>query len=74
MSFNQSLILIIAGLYYIIAGIFLLFSLFTVYIFIRYGRSKTITLSTSIVYALFFISVLSVSLATLQSVMRNLNA
>lgn len=74
MTFNQTLILIIAGLYYVIAGIFLLFSLFTVYIFLRYGRTRSITLTTSIIYALFFISILSVSLATLQSVIRSLNA
>ena len=74
MTFNQTLILIIAGLYYVIAGIFLLFSLFTVYIFLRYGRTRTITLVTAIIYALFFISILSVSLATLQSVIRSLNA
>jgi hypothetical protein len=74
MTFNQTLILIIAGLYYVIAGIFLLFSLFTVYIFLRYGRTRTITLATSIIYALFFISILSVSLATLQSVIRSLYA
>ncbi len=74
MPFNQTLILIIAGLYYIIAGIFLLFSLFTVYIFLRYGRSRTIALATSSVYALFFLTILSISLSSLQSVIRSLNA
>lgn len=74
MPFNQTISLLTAGLYYIIAGIFLFFSLFTVYILLRYGRSRTIALTVSAAYSIFFLGVLSVSFISLQSLMRHLNA
>jgi hypothetical protein len=74
MEFNQSITLLIAGLYYVVAGFFLFFSLFTVYVLLRYGRSRTISLVTATVYSVFFLSVLSLSLASLQALTRGLNA
>ena len=61
--------LTISSVYYILVAILTLFSLFAVYLLIRYGRSIVLSLTLSIVYALFFITILSQSYQTLHLVL-----
>jgi hypothetical protein len=61
--------LLISAVYYIAVAIIGFFSLFGVYILIRYGKSIIFGFVLSIVYALFFIQLLAQSLTTLHSLL-----
>jgi hypothetical protein len=50
--------LLIAGIYFILVGIMSLFSLFGVYILIRYGRSVPFSITLSVLYVFFFLTIL----------------
>lgn len=70
MDFNQSLILMTAGLYYIITGIFVLFGLFTVYITIKYGANRLFSLISSTIFIVFFLTTLTISFSTLLKIQQ----
>lgn len=59
--------LLIAGIYYLLAACLSFFSIFGVYVFIRYGKSSLLTLIISLVYTFFFIKILADSYLTLHS-------
>ena len=61
--------LIIAAVYYILAGIMIFFSLFGVYILNRYGESKMLALFVSALYIVFFMAVLTQSYNTLHQIL-----
>lgn len=61
--------LLISGIYYIFVGLMAFFSLFGVYILIRYGKSIIFSLVLAIVYSIFFLQILAASHATLQSLL-----
>ena len=58
--------LIITGIYYVITGFLILFSVFGIYILVRYGQNRIISLAISLLYAIFFLTILSQSFYTLQ--------
>lgn len=60
--------LLIAGIYYVLVGILALFSLFGVYILIRYGRTVPITTLVSIAFAIFFLTALAASYGSLLAI------
>lgn len=64
-NFNNVLI---GGVYYTLVIILSFFSIFGVYILIRYGKSTPIALTTSIVYSVFFLKILMTSYLTLQTI------
>jgi len=59
--------LLISAVFYIVAGVIAFFSLFGVYILIRYGKSIIFAFVLSVVYALFFILLFAQSYATLHT-------
>ena len=61
--------LLIAALYYILVGLLSLFSIFGVYILVRYGKSTPFAIVVSIVYMFFFLQILSQSYQTLQGLL-----
>lgn len=61
--------LILQALYYILVAIILFLSIFSVYIAIRYGRSRLFTLVLSLVYIFFFLIALNQSHTALQSLL-----
>lgn len=61
--------LTISSVYYILVAILTLFSLFAVYLLIRYGRSLAMSFTISIVYILFYIIILSQSYQTLHTLL-----
>jgi hypothetical protein len=61
--------LLIAGIYYVIVGIMAFFSIFGVYILIRYGKSSSMALTVSLIYSFFFLVILASSYRTLQSIL-----
>ena len=61
--------LLIASIYFVLIGLLTLFSLFGVYILIRYGRSAPLAVAIAVVYALFFIKILSETYSTLQGLL-----
>lgn len=60
--------LIISGIYYILMGILALFSIFGVYILLRYGRSLAVTGLVSILYSIFFLTAFLASFASLKAI------
>ncbi len=44
-----------------------LISAFSIYIFLRYGKSRTTTLTISVIYAILFIILVSTSYSSLQN-------
>ena len=67
MNTSNPINLLIAGIYYILVGIAAFFSIFSVYILIRYGRSRALCFSAAVIYILFFLSLLGQSHQTLLS-------
>lgn len=61
--------LIIAAVYYILAGIMIFFSLFGVYVLNRYGESKMLALFVSALYIVFFMVILTQSYNTLHQIL-----
>ena len=61
--------LLILGIYYVVVGIIGLFSLFGVYILIRYGKSKIFAFVLAILYAFFFLQILAGSYLTLHTLL-----
>ena len=61
--------LLISGIFYVVVGIMGFFSLFGVYILIRYGKSIIFSLALTILYAIFFLQILAESYATLHTLL-----
>ena len=66
MNLSNPTNLIIAGLYLIMVGFLTFFSLFSVYILMRYGKSTPVALGASLLYAFIFLQILNSSYNTLQ--------
>lgn len=64
-NFNN---LLIAGVYYTLVACISFFSIFGVYILIRYGRSTPVALTIAIVYSVFFLKLLMSSYLTLSGI------
>lgn len=60
--------LLIAGIYYIVVGILTFFSIFGVYVLIRYGEKRVLSLLVVLAYSFFFLSMLAQSYASLQNI------
>lgn len=61
--------LLISGIYYVFVGIMGFFSLFGVYILIRYGRSVIFSSVLAIIYSIFFLQILVQSIRTLHTLL-----
>lgn len=59
--------LIIAVIYYAFTGVLALFSLFGIYVLMRYGKSTLLALVISLFFCLFFLTILANSYQSLQS-------
>ncbi len=60
--------LILYGTYYIAIGALAIFSLFGVYLLAAHGRSRTLSLAVSLVYIVFFLTMLGATEATLHTI------
>jgi hypothetical protein len=58
MNLSSPANLLIAGIYWVIVGIMALFSLFGVYVLLRYGANQIFSLVLSIIYGFFFLTLL----------------
>jgi len=61
--------LIVLWVYYLVAAVLSFFSVFGVYILIRYGKSPAFTLVVSLVYAALFLKILGDSYQTLHALL-----
>jgi putative flippase GtrA len=61
--------LLISGIYYVVVGIMGFFSLFGVYILLRYGKSVLFSSALAILYAIFFLQILAESYSTLHTLL-----
>jgi hypothetical protein len=68
MDYSNPANLLIAGVYYILSGLITFFSIFTVYVLLRYGKSRALSMTISLLYSIFFLILLQQSFSTLQSI------
>lgn len=68
MNLSNPVNLLIASIYFILAAAMSLFSVFGVYVLIRYGESKLLAFFVSILYSLMFLTVLTNSYHTLLGI------
>ena len=68
MDLSNPASLLLAGIYYIITGLLIFFSIFSVYVLNRHGESKLTALAVSLLYSVFFLTILAQSFNTLQSI------
>jgi len=66
MNLSNPTNLLIAGVYFILVAGLSLFSIFGVYILMRYGRSTPLAFTISVVYAFFFLKILAESYQTIS--------
>jgi hypothetical protein len=64
-NFNN---LLISGVYYVLIAVLSFFSIFGVYILIRYGKTTPLAITIAVVYSVFFLKVLMESYQTLQRI------
>ena len=60
--------LLIAGIYYLLAGLITFFSAFGVYILLRYGENRLFSLVLGLVYSVLFLAVLQNSFQALTTI------
>lgn len=70
MNLSSPANLLIAGIYFFVAAVLIFFSLFGVYILIRYGQSRVVAVTASVLYGFIFLSILSGSYETLLAVLQ----
>jgi hypothetical protein len=70
MNLSDPANLLIAGIYFVAAGILTFFSIFGVYVLIRYGKSTLLSFTVSVFYTFVFISILGSSYQTLQTILQ----
>lgn len=58
MDFSNFNILLISGVYYILVILISFFSLFGVYILVRYGKSPLLGLGVALIYSFIFVEIL----------------
>lgn len=61
--------LLIAGIYWVITGILIFLSAFSIYVLMRYGRNLFVTSILSLLFFLFFLNLLTQSYQTLQTIL-----
>ena len=69
MNLSNPTNLLIASLYYVLAGILTFFSIFGVYILIRYGKSTPFALSVALMFSFIFLKILAETYQTLQTLL-----
>jgi len=69
MNLSNPVNLLIAALYFLLAGILTFFSAFGVYILMRYGKSTPFAFGVSLFYAFIFLQILATSYQTLQGLL-----
>ncbi len=67
MDFSNPANLLIAGIYYIAVFVLSFFGIFSVYILVRYGNSRALSVGISLLFIVAFVQILTRSFATLQS-------
>lgn len=70
MDLSTPVNLLITGIYFIVTGLLSLFSVFAVYVLVRYGQSKTLSVIISLFYGFFYLTILSASYANLQQILK----
>jgi len=68
MPFSFPASLIIQAIYYILAVIMIFLAVFGVYVLLRHGEKRLLSLLVSLFFSFFFLSLLIQSYATLQSI------
>lgn len=62
--------LLIAGIYLVVTGLLSFFSAFAVYVLVRYGQSRILAISISLLYGFFYLTILSASYTNLQQLLK----
>lgn len=67
MGSTDIIIKVVTIIYYVVVGALSLLSFFSVYILMRYGRNVAVTVIISVLYAIFFLTILGISYRILQT-------
>ena len=70
MDLSNPINLLIAGIYFVITGGLCFFSIFAVYVLVRYGQSRMLAMGISLLYGFFFLTILSASYGSLQQLLK----
>lgn len=68
MDLTNPVNLLIAGIYFLFVGVLTIFSLFSIYVLLRYAQSRLLALVVCGVYAFFFLTILAQSYQTLTTI------
>ncbi|MCL5775292.1 MAG: hypothetical protein M1333_03740 [Patescibacteria group bacterium] len=70
MDLSSPINLLIAGIYFVITAGLCFFSLFAVYVLVRYAQSRILAIGISLLYGFFFLTILSASYNNLQQILK----
>lgn len=62
--------LLIAGIYFAIAGGLVFFAIFAVYVLVRYGQNRGVAVMGSLIFTLFFLTILNNSYIALIALLK----
>lgn len=62
--------LLIAGVYFFIIVVISFFSIFGVYVLVRYAQSRMLAIGVSLLYGFFYLTILSASYGSLQQILK----
>ena len=68
MNFSPIANLLIAGIYYVLAAVMVFLAGFGVYVLIKYGEKRGLSLVVALVFSFFFLTILAQSHSTLQAI------
>ena len=68
MNFSPIANLILAGIYYVLVAVMVFLAGFGVYVLIKYGEKRGLSLVVALVFSFFFLTILAQSHSTLQAI------
>ncbi|MCL5009038.1 MAG: hypothetical protein M1400_01710 [Patescibacteria group bacterium] len=70
MNLSSPINLLIAGIYFLLVLVLSFFSVFGVYVLVRYAQSRMVALGVSLLYGFFYLTILSASYSNLQQILK----
>ena len=70
MNLSSPTNLLIAGIYFFVVVILSFFSIFAVYVLVRYAQSRMLAIGISLLYGFFYLTILSASYSSLLQIIK----
>ncbi|MEK7617991.1 MAG: hypothetical protein AAB410_02495 [Patescibacteria group bacterium] len=68
MNFSLFANMVIGGIYYVLAAVMVFLAAFGIYVLIKYGEKRGLSLVVALVFSFFFLTILAQSHSTLQNI------